>query len=96
MVRSYCERCLQYAHKTNPLCDCKVFRVEHPSYDPKYINKIIALNEEKAAKRYAISYNEESGDYCMMNGEDTIEILINGERYRVTAEAVIEYYVEKV
>ena len=85
-----CEKCGDYKFDDSKTCNCKKYSVidevgdEHNEY---------ALSEEDAAEKFA-KWTNESGDYLLMNG--TIDILVNGNTYRVGAEPDINYTVEKL
>jgi hypothetical protein len=63
---------------------------------------IFADDPADAAHKYAISYNEESGDYPMMNGDDTIYVTVEDEYteaqsdFEVIAYPVIEYNIKLI
>jgi len=99
----YCDRCKAHKFSKYP-CVCQKYTVSwaDPEDDPYGEDlDFYAQSFSEAAERCAQYYNEESGDYSMMSGDDTIEInVINplGEekRMRVTAEACIEYSIREL
>ena len=101
MEMNWCNKCGRYMGESTE-CFCKKYLVAHVDIgytheDPK---EVWGIDKESAAERYAFLYNEQSADYSMMSGDNGIEIEVSekdGEQWtpaKVTAEAVIQYWVE--
>ena len=85
---NYCELCNEYTSLDQ--CKCKPFTVITQEGDEEVYH---AVAPELAAEKYAVDYNED-GDYELMN--KSIEIEVDGKKYKVSAEASIDYYVKPI
>ena len=91
-----CGTCKEYGftdtHKCKPILYFK-----HENWGDDW-QEIRGLDFEEAAENFAKRYNE-NGDYPMMNGDNTVEVLISDmkteKKFIVTAEASIDYHVEE-
>lgn len=90
-----CSKCGNYFFSSS--CNCKLFKVQWLGPDDPYgeVMDIYATDFEVAAVRLAVMFNEESGDYPMMQGDD-IKVSVtdrHGVRidFCVNAEPTIQY-----
>jgi DNA-directed RNA polymerase subunit M/transcription elongation factor TFIIS len=88
----FCEKCgelLFWRHGANTgECNCQPFTVVDEDGEEHKVN---ARSSEDAALKYAEKSNE-NGDYYLM--DNTVEITVNGELFRIGAEMDIHYSVE--
>jgi len=89
-----CERC----HRFNFLgrgCNCQRFTVVFHACD----RDIWAIDEECAALEFARIYNEDSGEYSLMNKEIEVEVIAasgDSKKFRVGAEPDIYYSADEI
>jgi len=69
-------------------CPCKEFKIVDEGGDE---HTVWARDERRAALKYAEVSNEER-DYYLMN--ETVEITVNGEDYKISAEPDVHYSAE--
>lgn len=95
-----CDKCLEYHWKDDNCPD--IFHVQHKELMSEEDYVIIrASDEEDAAKKYAIDFNEHGGEYSMVqnDGNDTIHVSVFSKdfstvkHYTVKAKTIIEYTV---
>ena len=83
-----CEKCKDYWFPSIEKHYCEEFTVTN--CEDGDVSTLYAKSEEDAVERYGRDYNE-YGDYELMN--ESILLEVNGTKYRVSAEASIEYTV---
>jgi len=71
-------------------CNCKSFNVVDEDGEE---HEVYALYEEAAALKYAEESNVE-GDYYLMN--DSVDIIVDGNAYRISAEPDVHYSANKL
>lgn len=85
----FCKKCgelLFWKHGSNTSeCNCQPFSIIDEDGEE---HKIYARDDENAAMKYAEKSNE-NGDYYLMN--TTVEIEVNGRRFRIGAERDVHY-----
>lgn len=103
-----CPRCgkIRWASDTF-FCSCRKYRCRLTGENAEDLEEVYARDAEEAAEKYAIWWNEESGNYPMMEGSDTVCIMVecleprepeeeDPIEFEVTAEAGIDYYVTRL
>jgi hypothetical protein len=95
MAYTKCEICKDY-HFDYQKC-LPVFFITHEDYLGEDEKQMRGRDHEDAAERYAKYYNEESGEYSMMNGDNEIKVQVRAPHeqskrtFVVTAEPSIDY-----
>lgn len=90
-----CPECKEY-HFDNQKCK-PVFLITHDDYLGDAEKSVRGYDHEDAAEAYARYYNEESGEYSMMHGDNELKIQVRAPHettkrtFIVTAEASIDY-----
>ena len=80
-----CDRCKEYKYDMVKVCNCQLFEIIDEEGD-EY--EVYAIDEEDAALKYAETSNCENGNYLM---DDSVDITVNGKKFRISAEADIRY-----
>jgi len=90
-----CEKCREFRFIEfggKPVkCHCKPFTIIDEDGDEH--ESVYAMDESGAARKYAEMSNVE-GDYYLM--DNSVNILVNGKAFRISAEPDINYNAEEI
>lgn len=85
-----CKKCNEFRFDISKECPCKEFELIDQDGDE---SKIYAISKQDAALKYAERYNTD-GDYSLMN--TSVDILIDGKKFRISAEPDIHYSADAI
>jgi hypothetical protein len=92
-----CSVCKEYGFTDTHKC-APIFYFKHEDWGDDW-QEIRGYSFDDAAENFAKRYNE-NGDYRMMSGDNTVDVLIfdgkTEKKFTVTAEASIDYHVSEV
>jgi len=90
----FCEKCGEYLNAllggTREVCRCKVFIIIDADGEE---HNIQSSDDRSAALKYAEKSNVENEYYLM---DESIEITVNGKKFRISAEPDVHYSAEDI